>query len=200
MKKILLLLLVLSCLGQGSLAKESLAQETPVQRTALLIVDIQEFYFPGGALPLVNADQAARRAGRLLQEFRKAGELVVHVGHNAAQGAGFHSEVMPTTGEKVFYKDEVNSFQGTELLGYLREKQVTDLVICGMQTHMCLEGAVRAAADFGFKCVVVQDACATRDLKFKGEVIAAQAVHLATLSTLGAYAQIQDLDAWLQKH
>lgn len=195
MKKSFLLFLVLCFVGQGSLA-----QETPARRSALLIVDIQDFYFQGGALPLVDADQAARRAGRLLQEFRKSGDLVVHVGHNASTGAEFHSEVRPTAGEKVFHKDEVNAFQGTDLLQYLKENRVSDLVVCGMQTHMCLEGAVRTAVDFGFTCVVIQDACATRDLKYKGEIVAARDVHLATLSTLGAYARVQDLDAWLQGH
>jgi nicotinamidase-related amidase len=183
------------------LAVPGLAQEGGQLRSALLIIDIQEFYFPGGALPLVEPAPAARNAGRVLQEFRKAGDLVVHVGHNAGQGAAFHPEVTPEPGEKVFMKDEVNAFVGTGLLEFLRESKVTDLVVCGMQTHMCLEGAVRAARDYGFSCVVIEDACATRDLKFNGESVSARQVHLATLKTLqGAYAQVLNTEAWLQRH
>lgn len=183
------------------LAGSGLAQDGGQKRTALLIIDIQEFYFPGGALPLVDAKPAAQNAGLVLEEFRKAGDLVVHVGHNASQGAAFHAEVMPVAGEKVFHKNEVSAFNGTGLLAYLQEQGVDKLVVCGMQTHMCLEGAVRAAYDLGFECVVVQDACATRDLKFNGDVVAARDVHLSTLKTLqGGYAQVIDTDAWLQQH
>jgi nicotinamidase-related amidase len=188
-------LLVLMLLG-GPLA----AQEEAPGRTALVIIDIQEFYFPGGAMPLVEADLAARRAGRVLQEFRKAGDLVVHVGHQAAQGAAFHSEVSPEPGEQIFMKNEVNAFLDTGLGAFLQKEKVTDLVLVGMQTHMCLEGAVRAASDLGFDCVVVQDACATRDLKYGNRVVAAADVHLSTLTTLRSYAKVLDLDAWLAHH
>ncbi len=188
-------LLILMILG-GPVA----AQDAAPGRTALVIIDIQDFYFPGGAMPLVDADLAARRAGRVLQEFRKAGDLVVHVGHKAAQGAGFHAEVAPEPGEQIFMKDEVNAFLDTGLGKYLQEERVTDLVLVGMQTHMCLEGAVRAASDLGFDCVVVQDACATRDLKYGNHSVAAADVHLSTLTTLRSYAQVLDLDAWLAHH
>lgn len=197
MKKTLpLLILLLMVLGVSATA-----QEDQPRRTALLIIDIQEFYFPGGGFPLVDSEPAARNAGRLLQEFRKAGDLVVHVGHNAKQGGGFHPEVAPAPGEAVFHKDEVNAFLGTGLLDHLRQNKVTDLVVVGMQTHMCLEAATRAAHDLGFACVVVQDACATGDLRYKGETIAARQVHLSTLKTLqGGYAEVVDTDAWLRRH
>jgi nicotinamidase-related amidase len=196
MRCCLLLLLMTGLLG-GPAA----AQEDDHQRTALVVIDIQDFYFPGGALPLADVESAARNAGRVLQEFRKAGDLVVHVGHNASQGAAFHAEVAPEPGEQVFMKDEVNAFQGTGLLDYLQQQGVGRLVLVGMQTHMCLEAAVRAAHDFGFRCVVVQDACATRDLKYRTETIPARQVHLSTLKTLqGSYAEVVDTDAWLQKH
>lgn len=194
MKRLALLLLV-------TLALPALAQQDDHQRLALVIIDIQEFYFPGGAVPLTDPEPAARNAGRVLQEFRKAGDLVVHVGHNAAQGAAFHPEVAPEPGEQIFMKDEVNAFVGTGLLDYLQRQGVTRIVLAGMQTHMCLEAAARAAHDFGFECVVVQDACATRDLKYKLETVPARQVHLATLKTLhGVYAEVVDTDAWLQNH
>jgi len=183
------------------LGSVSTAQENSVNRTALLIIDVQEFYFSGGALPLDEPELAARNAGRVLQEFRKAGDLVVHVGHNVAQGGEFHGEVLPVAGEKIFHKDDVNSFQGTDLLIFLQQQKVTHLVILGMQTHMCLEGAVRAAHDLGFECTVISDACATRDLKMGLEVVPARQVHLSTLATLrGSYATVIDTNAWLHNH
>jgi nicotinamidase-related amidase len=48
---------------------------------------------------------------------------------------------------------------------YLVSLKVKRLVICGMQTQMCVEATTRAAYDLGFKCIVVEDACATRNPK-----------------------------------
>jgi nicotinamidase-related amidase len=166
--------------------------------TALLIIDIQDFYFPGGAMPLVGPEAASRNAARILEKFRKEGRLVVHVGHNAKDGMGFHASVAPISGEKVFYKNEANVFNGTELLSYLKEHKVQRLVIMGMQTHMCVEAAVRAAYDYGFECILVGDACATRNLKYKGREVSAEDVQAATLAALDRnYATVVDTETFL---
>jgi nicotinamidase-related amidase len=155
--------------------------------TALVVIDVQEFYFPGGALPLDRPEAAAANCKKLLEKFRAEKKLVVHVGHKAKTGAAFHPHVAPLDGEKVVMKDEVSAFNGTDLLEYLRANKVEKLVVCGMQTHMCVEGAVRAAYDLGFECAVVRDACATRALTFGDKTIAAEDVHLSTLATLDRY-------------
>ncbi len=165
---------------------------------ALLIIDIQDFYFPGGAMPLVGPGKASRNAARILEKFRTEGRPVIHVGHNAKNKKGFHETVAPIGGEKIFYKDEVSAFNGTELLAYLKEQKVRRLAIAGMQTHMCVEAAVRAAYDLGFECVLVGDACATRNLKYKDREVSAEDAHAATLSTLdGTYATVVDTETFL---
>jgi len=169
--------------------------DTPI--TALVLVDIQEFYFPGGAMALVDPEPASARAGELLAAFRGHGDLVVHVRHQAGAGMEIHADVAPLTGEVVITKEQVNSFRDTDLLDVLRDHGVTDLVLVGMQTHMCLEAATRAAADLGFRCVVVGDACATRDLTHGETVVPAADVQAATLATLAAYATITDTATYL---
>lgn len=166
--------------------------------TALLVIDVQEFYFPGGALPLDRPEEAAANCKRLLEKFRADKRLVVHVGHNAKTGAAFHRDVTPLAGEKVVMKNEVSAFNGTDLLEYLRAHKVEKLVICGMQTHMCVEGAVRAAYDLGFECTVVRDACATRALTYEGKTISAEDVHVSTLATLDRnYAKVVDANSFV---
>ncbi|MBP2681818.1 MAG: cysteine hydrolase [Candidatus Krumholzibacteriota bacterium] len=155
--------------------------------TALVVIDVQEFYFPGGALPLDRPEAAAANCKKLLEKFRSEKKLVVHVGHKAKTGVAFHADVVPLEGEKVVMKEEVSAFNGTDLLEYLRAQRVEKLVICGMQTHMCVEGAVRAAYDLGFECTVVRDACATRALAYGEKTVAAEDVHAATLATLDRY-------------
>ena len=180
----------------AALAEES----TSAPRTALLLIDIQDFYFPGGALPLVGPEAAATKAARLLEAFRAAGRPVVHVRHDFEPGGAINAAVAPIEGEQVFTKTEVSCFNGTAVLAHLRELGVERLVIAGMQTHMCLEAAARAAHDLGFECIVVADACATRDLTFGDRTVAAADVHAATLATLDrSYATVTDTESLLKE-
>lgn len=164
-------------------------------KTALLIVDIQQFYFPGEGPGLVNAEGASLAAKEVLQIFREQKQLVVHVRHQSKKGFEIHPNVAPLPDEKVITKEEVNSFHKTDLLDYLTKNKINRLVIIGMQTQMCLEAAVRAAHDYGFECVVVGDACATRDLKFGGKTVKAEEVQTAVLATItdGRYGKVIDL-------
>lgn len=166
--------------------------------TALLIIDIQDFYFPGGKVPLVEPEAAAANAARVLAAFRAKGKPVVHVRHDFEPGGSIHASVAPIEGEKVFTKTEVSCFNGTQVLAHLKEVGVERLVIVGMQTHMCLEAATRAAHDLGFECVVIGDACATRDLKYGDRTVPAADVHASTLATLdGTYAKVVDTEIFL---
>jgi nicotinamidase-related amidase len=164
-------------------------------KTALLLIDIQNFYFPGDGPGLVNAEQASLNAREILEIFRENNQLVVHVRHKANKGFDIHKNVEPIANEKVITKEEVNSFQRTDLLEYLKSNNIGRLVIAGMQTQMCVEAAVRAAYDFGFECIVIQDACATRDVRFMDRTVKAEDVQTTVLATItdGGYGKVIDL-------
>jgi nicotinamidase-related amidase len=170
-----------------------------IRHKALIIIDIQDFYFPGGRSALVEPEKAAGNAALLLYNFRKEKLLVVHVRHNSDQGGKINDRVKPLSTEKIVSKDAVNCFVGTDLLDYLKINKTDTLVICGMQTHMCVEAATRAASDLGFKCILIHDACATKDLKFGEKVIRSEDVHYSTLSTLKNYALIESTAEYLKK-
>jgi nicotinamidase-related amidase len=166
--------------------------------TALLLIDIQDFYFPGGALPLVEPEAAARNAAKVLADFRAKGQPVIHVRHESKAGGSIHESVAPIEGEEVFTKNEVSCFNGTGVLAHLQSLGVHKLVIVGMQTHMCLEAAARAAHDLGFEVTVIGDACATRDLSYGDRTVPAADVHASTLATLDrTYAKIVDTETFL---
>ncbi len=166
---------------------------------ALIIIDIQDFYFPGGDAELVNPEKAADNAFKVLEHFRKNGGPVIHVRHNYEPGGNIHQTVAPEEGEKVFSKDFANSFRDTGLLEYLRKNNIKEVVIAGMQTHMCVEATTRAAADKGFRCTVISDACTTRNLKYGDKTINWDDVHYSTLSTLkGSYATIMNASEFIE--
>ena len=180
-------------------------------RQALIVVDIQNDYFPQGKWPLVGAEAAADNAARLIAAFREAGDPVVHIRHEFASadapfftpgsdGAKLHSKVLNRPDEPVVLKHFVNSFRETNLQSILVEQGIKDLVIVGSMSHMCIDGITRAAADLGYGVTVIHDACASRDLEFNGLTVPAAQVHAAFMSALGfAYASVVSADEFLRR-
>jgi nicotinamidase-related amidase len=172
------------------------------ERSALLIIDIQNDYFPGGKMELEGADAAAAKAADALHNFRSNDLPVIHVRHvsvrpgathflPATSGAEIHEAVRPREGETVIEKNFPNSFRGTNLKELLDRNGIKNLVVAGMATHMCVDATVRQAADLGYKVAVLADACATRAQSFGGETVPARQVHAAFLAALnGLYAKV----------
>ena len=167
------------------------------ENTALILIDFQDFYFAKEKLPLVGNIEAAKTAGDLLNNLRKSDAVIIHVMHEG--GGDIHELVQPLEDESIIVKRHVNAFRQTDLLSLLRENKIENLILAGMQTHMCLEAATRAADDYGFNCTVIHDACATRDLDFNGHIVKAEDVHASTLNTLRSYAKVFSLKEYLDK-
>ncbi|RJP53957.1 MAG: cysteine hydrolase [Anaerolineaceae bacterium] len=170
-------------------------------KTALLVIDIQKDYFPGGKFPLVNPLEAAKKAYMLLQCFREHGGHHIHIQHISLKpdaaffikgdvGSDIHDSVAHFVGEPIVYKHYPNAFRETNLLEILKEWGIERVVITGMMTHLCVDATARAAADLGFKVIIAEDACATRDLRYGDTVIPAEYVHKAFLAALKAYGQV----------
>jgi nicotinamidase-related amidase len=184
-------------------------QAVPVSE-ALVLIDIQNDYFPGGAMELQGTEAAAEKARRVLEHFRAAGKPVVHVRHLATQqGASFfvprtpgsetHELVEPLSREPVIEKHFPSAFRETGLDGLLRELGADRLVFVGMMTHMCVDTTVRAAFDLGYACTLLHDACATRDLSFLGETVPAAQVHAAFMAALGPrFANVISVGQYLE--
>ncbi len=168
--------------------------------SALILIDIQADYFPGGRNPLVGPEAAAKVAQDVLERSREQHHTVIHVQHISLRpnatfflpdtpGIEFHPLVSPQPGETVVQKHHPNSFRETSLLDELRRRNISHLQFCGMMTHMCIDSTVRAASDMGFQCTVVGDATATKDLIHGHVTVPAahvQAAYLAGLSGLFA--------------
>jgi len=179
-------------------------------KQALLLIDIQNDYFDGGAMTLVNAYQASENAKLLLETFRSKKLPVIHIQHIATKagatfflpetfGVEIHKNVRPVADEKVIVKHFPNSFRETELLDVLRENEITDLIVAGMMTHMCIDATTRAAKDLGYNCTLIGDACATRNLEINGETVKAADVHNAFLAALNVtYATVSTTKEQIQ--
>lgn len=180
-------------------------------KTGLILVDIQNEYFPGGKVELVGIKEAANNASTLLALFRENKMPTVHVQHISASenapvftpnstGIELYEGIKPEAGERVIQKHFPNSFRETSLSQVLNEEGVQQVVICGAMSHMCIDATTRAAADLGFKCIVIHDACATRNLEFRDRSIHADDVHASFMAALGsAYATVISLDEFISE-
>ena len=174
---------------------------------SLVLIDLQNDYFPRGAMELVGAEEAVKQAQALLEAFRARDLPVFHVQHIAKRagatfflpgttGADIQAAVTPSAKEAVITKQFPNSFRQTTLLESLRGIGASRLVVAGMMTHMCVDTTVRAAADLGFDCWLAQDGCATRALQFAGQQVEAPQVQMAYLAALdGTFAKVQSAQA-----
>ncbi len=162
---------------------------------ALVVIDIQNEYFPGGALTLPDAEGAAGRAAEAIDSARAAGIPVIHVRHEepssdqffvpGSRGAETHEKVAPADGEPVIVKHYPNSFLDTDLSDRLHHSGAKRVAFCGMMTSMCVDATVRAAADLGLEAVLIDDACAAPELEHRGRQVGADAVHAAFCAALG---------------
>jgi len=175
-------------------------------KQGLILIDIQNDYFTGGKMELVGMDRAANNAKKLLDKFRKAKLPIFHVQHisNRAgalfllpdtEGVKLHESVAPLSNEIAVQKNFPNSFRDTSLLNHLNDANIEEVVICGAMSHMCVDATTRAAFDLGYHCVVIEDACATRDLQHKDKVVGAENVHAAFMAALAVlYGKVVSLN------
>lgn len=180
-----------------------------MSKTALIIVDIQNDYFEGGRWLVDKMSAVSENAARLLAHARSSGQMVVHIRHEipsdeapffrpGTHGAQIHPSVAPKDGEKVILKHRPNGFQDTSLRADLEAKGITDVVICGAMSQMCIDSTARAAADFGYQVTVVEDACGAKEQSFNGCEVPAPQVHAAIMAPLAmTYAKVVGCDAFL---
>jgi nicotinamidase-related amidase len=179
--------------------------------SALLLLEIQNDYFPNGRTPLEKSPEAAAKAQIVLQAYRNSKQHIIHLQHISTQpdaasllpctkGADFNSLVQPMKGETIIKKHYPNSFKDTSLLNHLIKNHIKHLVICGMMTHLTIDATVRAACDLGLNCTVLHDACTARTLEFNDTMVPAQSVHYAFLASLQPlYATVLSTEDYLQK-
>ena len=181
-----------------------------MDNTALILIDIQNDYFPGGALALEQPELAAEKAVQLLGMFREQQLPIVHIQHEnlkpelpfmrpGSKGQSIHSNVQPMANEQCFIKHYPNAFWNTGLEQYLKDHGITRLVIAGMMTHMCVSSTTRAAMERGFEVTVIQDACATRALELNGIEISSETVHRTSLAELTLIAQVKPIKTFLSE-
>lgn len=169
--------------------------DTPesLAKSALILIDCQNTYREG-IMQLEGVEPALAECAKLLQRARDGGTPVIHIQHDAGPGSPYDTKahigtiadvVAPKPGETVITKAYPSSFEKTELDATLKKLGVTDLVLAGFMTHVCVNSTARAAFNLGYRPTVVANATATRSLPnpLGGDMPAAQ-LHAGALAAL----------------
>ncbi|WP_111895368.1 cysteine hydrolase family protein [Acinetobacter sp. MB5] len=181
-----------------------------MSKQAVVVVDLQNEYLATGKLPLVNIEAAVDNATKVIEYARQHAIPVIHIRHEFldpeipffvknTDGVEIIQTVTPANNEYIITKNYPNSFLKTDLDSHLKEQGVEQLTIIGAMSHMCIDATTRAASDLGYTCTVVEDACATMNLEFNGQVVEAAQVHAALMAALAfAYAKIVSITDYIQ--
>ena len=156
---------------------------------ALVVIDIQNDYFPGGALPLWQPEETEGRILTAIAQARAAGDRVILIRHLAPAGSGLFAEdsagsdirpaILAAAGDApVVIKRFADSFQDTDLMDHLAD--IEELLICGMMTQNCVVFTAMSRDADPFRVRVIGDLC-TAPLA---------PVHLIALSALGSKTNV----------
>ena len=179
-------------------------------KSALILIDIQNDYFENGRSELSHPVEVANNAKVILNFFRKNNLPVFHVQHISTGekatfflpdsiGAEINHLVTPNKDEKVFIKHVPNSFFETGLGKTISDNGIEHIVVCGMMTHMCIDTTVRHASDLGLTVTLIEDACATKDLTWKGDTIPAKIVQATYMASIdGTFAEVMTTEQFLK--
>jgi nicotinamidase-related amidase len=165
----------------------------PLSKSALVLIDCQNTYREG-IMQLEGVEPALEQCAALLKRARDAGTPVIHIQHDAGAGSPYDTKarigaiadvVAPAAGEKVITKAYPSSFEQTDLDQELKRLGVTDLVLAGFMTHVCVNSTARAAFNHGYRTTVVGNATATRALPNPlGGTVPAESLHSGALAAL----------------
>ena len=163
-----------------------------LSNASLLIIDAQNEYL-SGPLALSGMDAATANIARLLEAARKARRPVIHIRHLGTVGGMFDPQgergafikgLEPQGDELIIEKRMPNAFNDTGLQKALENLGSLDVIVCGFMSHSSVSTTVRAAKNLGFRCTLVEDACATRDLPYKGGVLSAEHVQQTEMAIM----------------
>ncbi|WP_048152510.1 nicotinamidase [Palaeococcus ferrophilus] len=150
---------------------------------ALIVVDMQRDFMPGGALPVPEGDRIIPRVEEYIEEFRKRGALIVatrdwhpenHISFRERGGPWPAHCVQGTPGAELVVKlpeeaiiiskadepdkEAYSGFEGTNLAEILKEKGVRRVYVCGVATEYCVRATALDAARHGFEVFLLKDA------------------------------------------
>jgi nicotinamidase-related amidase len=142
---------------------------------ALLVIDLQNDYFPGGKFPLWNTEAVLQNIERAIERANAQGIPVVIIQHIAnsklgiapffnegTAGAEIHPRILAAAPKApIVVKEFADSFERTNLEETLTKLGATELLVCGMMTQNCVTHTAIAKAAEKYNVCILVDCCTT---------------------------------------
>jgi nicotinamidase-related amidase len=147
------------------------------QKKALLVIDLQNDYFPGGRYPLWNTEITLKNVETALKKASIQKIPVILIQHQAepsqgiapffnpgTSGVDIHPRILQAAPDAdIVIKAHADSFEQTDLEGILIEKNISELLICGMMTQNCVTHTAISKKAEPYTVTVLADCCTTVD-------------------------------------
>ncbi|PSV44380.1 cysteine hydrolase family protein [Photobacterium indicum] len=148
-----------------------------MNKKALLVIDLQNDYFPKGKFPLWNTELTLSNIKAAIEKANAQNIAVIHIKHEAApekgiapffnqgsEGVEIHPEIMAVApNSEVIVKTYADSFEQTNLEEALQKQGIEELLICGMMTQNCVTHTAISKAAEKYSVSVLMDCCTTVD-------------------------------------
>lgn len=178
-------------------------------KRALLVIDVQNEYFPGGALPITYPEGSLQKITEAMDGAAEAGVPILLVQHGTenpdaksfvkgSRGWRLKGEVDVRKRTAVIEKQLPGAFTGTELEPWLRQNGIDTIVITGYMTQMCCDTTARQAVHRGFQVEFLSDATGTLDQENSAGRVSAEDLHRAVLVTQQSrFARVLSTEDWI---
>ena len=144
---------------------------------ALLLIDLQNDYFPGGNFPLWNTEPTLRNIEQAIETAKAKGIAIIHIQHIAnpemgiapffnqeTDGSKIHPRILEAAPDApIVVKEFADSFVNTNLEETLSGLGVTELLVCGMMTQNCVTHTAISKSAEKYKVSILSDCCTTVD-------------------------------------
>ena len=165
-------------------------------KKALLVIDLQKDYFPGGKFHLWNTDKTLQNVLKAIEKANNEGIPVVLIQHIAdtkaglapffnggTEGAAILPEVLKAAPKgKVIIKHHADAFYETELEEELSKLGVEELLVCGMMTQNCVTHTAISKAAEKYKVKILPDCCTTVN----------QSIHVMAISAISTRIEFEE--------
>jgi nicotinamidase-related amidase len=167
-------------------------KEQPMGK-ALLVIDVQNDYFPGGKFPLWNTEttltniEAAIKAAQakgiavvLIQHVADPGKGIAPFFNEGTDGAKIHPRILAAAPDApIVIKHYADSFVSTNLEEVLSQLGVTELLVCGMMTQNCVTHTAISKSAEKYTVTILPDCCTTVDVMIHNIALNAVSTRLA---------------------
>jgi len=169
-------------------------------KKALLLIDLQNDYFPGGKFPLWNTDVTLSNIEQAINAAKAKNVPIIHIQHIAnpdmgiapffnkgSEGAKIHSRILEAAPDApIVIKEFADSFEKTNLEEVLKGLGVDELLVCGMMTQNCVTHTAISKSAEKYKVSILPDCCTTVDVMIHNIALHAVSTRISLVPSIEA--------------